>query len=113
MARTWVRKIVKIAKQVNTPPVLVQMHAQIVHWDIHRRSGVCLAGHVGRVKQPEPTVHARHAKPVNIVRVPMLMLLHVSIALKVFFKPRKARVIVCRAFRKLVAVSGCLFLKMW
>ena len=110
MARTWVRKIVKIAKQVNTPPVQVQMHAQIVHWDIHRRSGVCRAGPVVRVKQAPD---ALHAKQVNIVRVPMLMLLHVSIALKVFFKPRKARVIVCRAFRKLVAVSGCLFLKMW
>jgi hypothetical protein len=32
------------------------------------------------------------------------MLLHVSIAHKVFLKPHKARVIVCRAFRKLVAV---------
>ena len=70
-----------------------------------RRSGVCRVDPVRRVKQaPEPTVHARHAKPVSIVRRQRLMLLHVSIAHKVFLKPHKARVIVCRAFRKLVAV---------
>lgn len=68
-----------------------------MHQELRRTVEVHRADPVGRVKQvPEPTVHAPHAKPVNIVWRQRLMLLHVSTALKVFLKPCKARVIVCR-----------------
>ena len=67
-----------------------------MHQEHRRREEVRRADPVRRVKQaPEPTVHARHAKQVNIVRVPMLMLPNVSTAHKVFLKPCKAGVTVC------------------
>ena len=69
------RHRVWIANQTHSPIPSMQMHAQIAQLENHRRLEVCRAWPVGRVKQaPESTVHARHAKPVNIVRQRRLML---------------------------------------